>query len=90
MCQILYGTDRRGAERRRESRLAASMPSGDSERLTSIKSWYLGSSFTFGWDTNKDISQRYARTGVKIDSMFRTMTVQRVGLGFTLPELRPL
>ncbi len=40
--------------------------------------------------SNKDISQRYARTGVKIDGMFRTMTAQRVGLGFTLPELRPI
>jgi hypothetical protein len=27
--------------------------------------------------SNKDISQRYARTGVKIDGMFRTMTAQR-------------
>ncbi len=40
--------------------------------------------------SNKDISQRYARTGVKIDGMFRTITAQRVGLGFTLPELRPI
>jgi predicted small metal-binding protein len=40
--------------------------------------------------SNKDISQRYARTGVKIDGMFRTMTAKGVGLGFTLPELRPI
>jgi len=40
--------------------------------------------------SNKDISQHYARTGVKIDGMFRTMTAQRVGLSFTLPELRPI
>jgi hypothetical protein len=32
----------------------------------------------------------YARTGVKIGGMFRTMTAQRVWVGFTVPELRPI
>ncbi|HWX94501.1 MAG TPA: tyrosine-type recombinase/integrase [Terriglobales bacterium] len=32
--------------------------------------------------SNKDISQRYSRSGVKIDSLYRTITAQRVGLGF--------
>jgi hypothetical protein len=32
--------------------------------------------------SNKDMQQRYSRSGVKIDSLFRTMTAQRVGLGF--------
>ncbi len=40
--------------------------------------------------SNKDMQQRYSRSGVKIDSLFRTMTAQRVGLGFTLPDLRPI
>jgi integrase len=34
--------------------------------------------------SNKDISQRYARNGVKIDSLFRTITAQKAGLGFNL------
>jgi integrase len=40
--------------------------------------------------SNKDMQQRYSRSGVKIDSLFRTMTAQRVGLGFTMPDLRPI
>jgi hypothetical protein len=40
--------------------------------------------------SNKDISQRYARTGVKIGGMFVAVTAQRVGLGITVPELRPI
>jgi len=47
--------------------------------------------------SNKDMQQRYSRSGVKIDSLFRTVTAQRVGLGFecnvtakTTCESRPI
>lgn len=34
--------------------------------------------------SNKDISQRYARNGVKTSSLFRTMSAHKAGLGFKL------
>jgi integrase len=40
--------------------------------------------------SNKDMQQRYSRSGVKIDSLFRTMTAQKVALGFELPDSRPV
>jgi hypothetical protein len=40
--------------------------------------------------SNKNMQQRYSRSGVRIDSLFRTITAQKVGLGFQLPDLRPV
>jgi integrase len=40
--------------------------------------------------STEGITDKYALEGVKRDTLFRTITAQKAGLGFTLPELRPI
>jgi hypothetical protein len=40
--------------------------------------------------SNRDMQQRYSRSGVKIDPLFRTMTAQRAGLGFDVSGIKAI
>jgi integrase len=39
--------------------------------------------------STEGITDKYALDGIRRDTLFRTMTAQKAGLGFTLPELHP-
>ena len=40
--------------------------------------------------STEGITDQYALEGIKRDTLFRTMMAQKAGLGFTVPELRPI